>query len=732
MQCPTECVQHEFEFDFPKNSSTGLDELKSFVVAWASQLALLGLNTTETTKVFQLVAELVDKLTLTNVQLFHDSNRMSPEYIANASGDLVKSELSLYTTAHKLNKKNSSGSLYVHPQERAIGTRIELKRDRNINMAIPRVIQSTCQYIPISESLEALFRNKNFNQKYFRFNSEKHECIEGEYRNFCCGDVHKNSPIFNEDPYSLQIQIFTDDFELCNPLQSKAGVHKICGVYFLVRNFPQQFLSRVNFIQLVCLCYSDDVNKSTQADFNNIWQLILEDMRKLESEGIQIGSRSIKAAICFPSFDNLGANLCLGFAGSFSAHYFCRFCECDRHECSTLTHEIESKIRTEETYASCLKVVESLEKIDYRRTYGIKRDCLLNELEYFHVTRNISADILHDIYEGAMPFLMQHVIEYMIASKIVKKNEIIQMVQFFDFGELNRSNVPSILSFNKSHLGQNGAQSRCLFQHFPFIIARFKANDKLIKIWDSMELLSRVSQIVHSFVLTADDLHELADTVSRLLTSIQVNFRVKLIPKLHNLVHYPRIIKTMGPVAHMNVQRFESKHKVFKKIISRSPCFANVCKMLAVRHQQHMSISDFGLNDEISSGIKRLITAENCDGADELLVSFLTNRVVHETKYMCFNNYKYKKNIIIIDSATILKIEKILLLDEEFYFYCTVYNMGEFDSFLYAYHIYSKEPRENKIVKFDELSRKNTHERRIVEGCEYIIACTLDITKCSG
>jgi hypothetical protein len=35
---------------------------------------------------------------------------------------------------------------------------------------------------------------------------------------------------------------------------------------------------------------------------------------------------------------------------------------------------------------------------------GIKRFCLLNESRYFHFVENFSFDILHDFFEGAIPF----------------------------------------------------------------------------------------------------------------------------------------------------------------------------------------------------------------------------------------------------------------------------------------------------------------------------------------
>lgn len=728
-----ENTQYEFEYDFPNktNSYNLFEGLRSFMETWVTEINSLKLNAKESTKIYQLVTSLVDKLTATNVELFRDPNSdMTAEHIANMSSDLIKSEISLYETSYKFNKTIRSGLSYIHPEERAIGTRVELKRDRNSNTAIPRTLQSTCQYVPITQSLISLFKNDEFRRLYFTYNSEKHTCVEGRYQHFCCGDVFKKSSLFMSDQFALQIQIFADDFEPCNPLQSKAGVHKLSAVYFVVKNFPMQYQSKLDYIQLVCLCHSDDINKSTQADFNNIWHLIIEDMSKLETEGISVGSKKIKGAICYPSFDNLGANIALGFAGSFSAHYFCRFCECNSFECSTSIDELESKIRTEENYASRIKTIESLDKIDYRRTCGVKRDCLLNELKHFHVTKNISADILHDIYEGAMPFVLNLIIDFMIASKIGKKDEIIQMVQFFDFGELNGRNIPSVINLSRSNLGQNGAQVKCLFLHFPFIIAKFRNNEQLKNVWNCMESLALVSQIIHSFDLSTNNLNELNAAVSTLLNSLQVNFGVKLIPKLHNLVHYVRIIKSIGPIAHMNVQRFESKHKVFKQIISRSSNYTNICKTLAIRHQQHISMSDFGLKEKVSGGVKRLLTIENCGEDEDLINIYINNQSVYETKYFCFNHFKYKENKFIITADTLYEVNKIFIINDEFHFYCSTYELIEFDSFYNAYEINLKLPKQRTLFKCDNLELQNIFERKVVEGKEFIIAETLDVRKC--
>lgn len=657
----------EFTHDFKIKSKRHMlyENLRSFIGAWTNSVNSMKINIKEKVKVFDLVGELIETLNEINIEIFRDlTTDTAPAHALLTTNNLVHSEISLYETAYKYNKKISSSSTYVHPIEKAIGNRFEMKRCPKSNVAVPRLIQSTFQFIPITKTVKSLFSNEEFRMMYLEHNSDQnHVCTEGIYRYFCCGSVYQNSELFKNDRYTLQIQLYTDDFEICNPLQSKAGVHKLCAVYFQIKNLPIKVQSKLNNIFLVCLCHSNDVNKTTQSDYNNIWEVVVKDIQHLETEGIDIGPMRIRGAVCWPSFDNLGANISLGFAGGFNATYYCRFCECSSMECKTITEEMSSKIRTREKYASCVKKIELLEKVDYRVTLGVKRYCMLNELTYFHITENSSVDILHDVYEGAIPFVLKLVINFMISLKMVKKTEIVEMVEHFDYGELNRMNRPSILALEKTNLGQNGSQSKCLFQHFPFICAKMKSNEELRAVWKNVETLARISQIIHSTVIDRDNLNELEEAVSHLLLSIQTDFSAHLIPKLHNLLHYARIVRSMGPVVYMNTIRYESKHKVLKEIVNQSPNFENICKTIALRHQQNISLSDFGLKDAIKAGSKSLLNVQDCE-EDGFLTDILHNNcLVQIINFLHVNNYKYKKGFFILHTANEHKFQfQILLL----------------------------------------------------------------------
>lgn len=194
-----------------------------------------------------------------------------------------------------------SNQFYVAPKDTAIGTRWELRKVKKNGSVIkvPRLIQTTFPYVSIIRTIESLFHRSScfieFRDLYFRHNNlqNDHVCQPGEYGYFCCGNTYKASELFRRHPHSLQLQIASDDFEICNPLGSKANRHKLCAVYFSIQNLQQRYKSKLRNIYLICLCNSDDI-KMKHTDFNNIWQLIVNEIHQLEVNGIVVfGTESI-------------------------------------------------------------------------------------------------------------------------------------------------------------------------------------------------------------------------------------------------------------------------------------------------------------------------------------------------------------------------------------------------------------------------------------------------------
>lgn len=169
------------------------------------------------------------------------------------------------------------------------------------------------------------------------------------------------------DPNVIQIQMSMDDFEICSPVKSKVTKHKICGIYFQIRNLPPNISSKIDNIYLVALATAFDLKNDE--NLNDLNELIFEDLAKLGTEGYQTNDGKMwKAALVNISCDNLGANQVFGFSKGFHANYFCRICKMTRTDCMVTTHEIPDNLRTEESHEENIAM---LKKDPHYRTHMV-------------------------------------------------------------------------------------------------------------------------------------------------------------------------------------------------------------------------------------------------------------------------------------------------------------------------------------------------------------------------
>lgn len=733
-QVPThQSDEYHFDYSFPEKSETflGSHKLYDFLQRFSSEIEGLMLKQHQMNLLFSLCGQLVCEIKDANNHLMNDTNGLNPVQVVDLTADFACNELKKVQNSYKRNQLYISNDLYVPPQEKAVGTRWEFIRDRS-GEAIPQIVQCTFQYISILETLQSLFKQEEFKSIYFVQNSLSHcqnSCVDGEYKNFCCGEVYKNTDLFQKNENCLQLQIATDDFEICNPLQSKAGIHKVCAVYFTIRNMPNKYLSKLKNIYLICLCTSDDL-KSEQTDFNNLWSMISNEIKILENVGINIGNNiNIKGTLAYLSFDNLGANVSLGLAEGFNTAYYCRICEAPKHECSHMCKENALVIRNKINYAQQLNIIASSEKVNYDETKGIKRYCALNDLKYFHIMNNISVDIMHDLNEGVMLFLMREFFNYCLKSKIFKEKELKKLINAHDYGYLCSKDKPSS-KFNvvKKNLSQNAIQSKCLFVHLPYIFHDYENHPALGNKWICVQSLLRISQIVYSEKITESDLTRLEIDVETHLKTFKQEFNVDLIPKQHFMVHYSRVIRQMGPLAHMSMMRFESKHKYFKNIVRNGSNFANINKTMAVTHQQFQFRQSNTYQDILRNGRLLETDQELLDNMKVLLNEFFCDGTIyHSLRWFRCNNYLYKNGLIISYQSNLYEIYEILYVDDEYHFLCIDLKASEFNELLNSLKLVTSDSGTYSLIHFKDLVYKSSYEKKRNNGADYIMATNLEL-----
>lgn len=652
--------------------------------------------------------------------------------------DLAKSyvcnQLKRYHSSYRRQKQAEHCATYVKPQEFAIGTHFEMKRPKEKNMAIPKLLQSKGHYIPVTETIRSLFKNESFRSLYLQYNDiescdYRHTCEKDIYYGFCCGQVFKENELYTHFPNSLQIRIFTDDFTIANPLGPASTLHKLTAVYFSIQNLPPELLSKPDNIYVVALLHSDDI-KTKETDYNDIWRMLVRDISNLEQFGIEIdGGYTIKGTISCLCFDNLGANASTGFSESFNAIFFCRICTLSKNECQTQCQEDRSKYRNMNNYQKHLFIIENSAKVNLTESYGVKRYCVLNDLAYFKTFINMSVDIMHDINEGVAPFLMHHFFNLIISSKILNEDTLLKKFQYFDYGRLNSKSVPALISLTKPNLNQTASQSLCLFQHLPFVLFELRYHVKLKETWECVKSLLKIIQIVYSNKVTENERKMLEEYVYKHLDLIQKVFNIKLIPKHHFLTHYATLILLMGPLIHMSTMRFESKHQELKELIKNSRNFMNVTHTITQKHQAQLTFKSDTYSNESKHGKKvpyhKIESKINACVKTFISNNFLSQDELFFVEWFSLNCYIYRKGLFIIHNQKFVQIEDIFIYNNEEYIVGTKWDCIEFDDFLNSLQIAKSESDETVFIKFMELEQKQLFEIKAIDHKFFIIADTL-------
>lgn len=129
-----------------------------------------------------------------------------------------------------------------------------------------------------------------------------HRRCDGNIGDFCDSSSFSEHPLFGTDSTALQIFLYYDDVEVCNPLGSRAKKHKlgmsidkiikctnllssvfcIALFYYTLGNISPVYRSSLDSIQLVA------VTKSTTLQTygsDHLLQQIMDDVKTLETVG---------------------------------------------------------------------------------------------------------------------------------------------------------------------------------------------------------------------------------------------------------------------------------------------------------------------------------------------------------------------------------------------------------------------------------------------------------------
>lgn len=348
--------------------------------------------------------------------------------------------------------------------------------------------------------------------------------------------------------------MYFDDFESGNALGSHAGDYKLGAVYISIVSIPPEKSSRLENIFVAQVFHSND-----RLYFGNeaIFKKIVEELKYLEEVGLDIAlttkNVTVKFILVTLSGDNLGLHGILGLFESFMATNFCRFCLSTKTESETQTCELNN-LRMPAEYDQHVE-----DRI------GIKEKCIWNSFEYFHIYKNITCDLMHDLTEGVHRYGMALIIKSLIDENYFSLDRLNSRIKYFKYNT-SEKNIPPPINFqhliNKS-LTMSASEMLCLVRNFVFIVGDLVEDNP---VWNYYLILLEITNILTSQTFSLGLIDYLKGLIEEHHQQYLNLFQSKLKPKHHFLIHYPSIIKKIGPPIFISAFKYETKHKELKKV----------------------------------------------------------------------------------------------------------------------------------------------------------------------
>ena len=503
-------------------------------------------------------------------------------------------------------------------------------------------LKKTFVYVPVLKTLQRLLNRGDVIDKVL----EDTISLPGHYKTTFDGSYFKENPLLSGEDQTISLGLYIDDFEVCNPLGTSRKKHKLCAIYWVIVNLPVKYRSSLSSIYLALLCKSVDTKTF---GFDRVVEPLLRDLQLLENEGIYISrlGTSIRGTVLYVSSDNLGAHAFSGFQESFNVDKFCRFCSASRSDIQSCSVQSNSFVlRTKESFnenVSRLRENEHLKSVE-----GVKRDCVLNKLSYFHCVTGFPPDFLHDLLEGIVPFEICLCLKKFIGQKYFTLDYLNTAIQRFPYKFSDRVNRPQRIpekALVSETIGGNGHENWTLLRFLPLLIGDVVPEDD--DAWSVILELKDIVEILASSSFTDESLCYLDAKISEHRKLLLIAFPgLKLKPKHHFLEHYAHLIRCFGPVVDFWTFRFEAKHSFFKKVVRDVNNFKNILLTLSLRHELMLAyyldtpnlfkpnvevkgVSNVSI-DILAASVKQVIE-KKCRTLSS--VSLATTAYIHGTRY---------------------------------------------------------------------------------------------------
>lgn len=590
---------------------------------------------------------------------------------------------------------------------------------------------SKYDYIPMTDLLKAVISRP---EVYEQIKKDQH-CNHSSHVLYdaCDGERHKNRETSRE--LVLHLQMYIDEFELCNPIGAKRGKHKLSAVYFTIGNLPKRYRNLDNTVFL-CMLVKHKYIMLYDPSYQTLFEPLLSDLEVLRN-GVTFtlnGEQHIfKAELDFIIADNLSSHAVSGFQTYFSSGRFCRFCIIEYSQFREQLSISDLKERNSDMYNYQLAYIDQFPEDAV--VYGVKHKCCFSKLPYFKVVDSFPPDVMHDCLEGIIPVTVLLVLKELVTRQLVSVSELNDSLVRAETS--SRPNLfPANFLTSKKLVG-TASQKLELFYLLPQIV-----NLSVLcncAAWDVYLALRECMDYILSPVMEKDVLPYLSDCIESYLFKFKDTFGANnMIPKHHFLMHFPSMISKYGPLRNFWCMHFEEKHQYFKKLISNLRNFKNVTHTLAFRHQMklaHALSSHFLTRSCTASSSCKQLTAESLPRELKLsleakIAESLNGKTIDSVRELNINGLTYRKKQSVCYILECLpphhrpcfaQPKHILHIDGKWYICLKVFLPVQYVRISHSYEV---ENQKDWLVVFPE-ELTDIHKHRIYRKNDKIFAFTI-------
>ncbi|XP_075158213.1 uncharacterized protein LOC142231489 [Haematobia irritans] len=364
---------------------------------------------------------------------------------------------------------------------------------------------------------------------------------DSNFTNFVQGQLWKQKRSLYPGKFLIPYFLYADDFGIDNPLGAKANKNNMCNFYYSFACPPQKS-SKLDDIFLAFSVKSNDLKQHGSACLKPL----VNTLKQLELKGVEIktgdGCKRVHFIMGLLLGDNLGLNSILGFAKSFSANYFCRFCLMKKCNAQKESSEDIQLFRNRVNYRNAHERGLLYEDV------GINDICPFDEIPSFHCTENFAVDLMHDVFEGVCHNILTEAIKYFINMDYVTLNSLNDRLSTFRYPKHDKGNEKLCIKKAEIYSGKlkmSAKQMMAFCHYFTILFGEYVMNGD--KVWQFLLTFFELIDDLTCYKLSNSLINQIKNKVEKLTAGYQQLFKKSLTPKFHFLTHYPTILRQSGP-----------------------------------------------------------------------------------------------------------------------------------------------------------------------------------------